>query len=1770
MGIVHDYNGDVIKFAGDAITVIWAINVSSGEYPTTLAEAAFCASQCAQAIHKKLHKYVAVDGPDPVHLSLHIGIGCGQMTNLHVGGVFNRWEFVVGGPPMSEMGNAEPAAEPGETVVAPSVWEHIKDHAKGTALRELASEHRKIDDEVEGCVRLAALALSHLPPPPPRARQPTNQPGEGKGGAHHDDRRQSSTSTISVAAAACFSLTIPASVVSSTVCRHRYMRLDAILDVGPRLTKPYQAPAIQITDLEYLRRYIPFAVHKRLEAGHDAYIAEIRPLSILFMQINGFQLQARPHEDGTSDCSEAVKFGQELMLKVQEIIYHFEGSMNKMMIDDKGQVILCVFGLNPYFHHDDPLRAVKASVALVERFHDGRFRKGVTIRVGVASGSAFCGVVGSKDRREYTVMGNVVNMAARLMCAAKEDGALVDEATKSLSSTRSIKFSHFADLKLKGMKGLKSCFMPSRNKNAMVADAHTSANLALDFRANELLRVDSMLQPRQPVAGILLVIVGDRGSGKDAVTKDTIARGEKLGYKVFLNSKKMARQKSSIHLKSAFDVTETATNFTTPTFTTWVTIFRGLVEEAASDPEIIKGHETIESLISSVLKSHPHLALLNIVLSELKLAPPPRPTSESDTLSQISEEADTPGTPFSSCEAPEMIEYWQLDLEQRTKLLTQMLSRLLQFFADRKPNGTLVVLHLQTGTSYKLISDPESWILAKHISDKLIKNRNRVLPKLVLCVVSRPSVYYSPDEFVHMQKTAESNRTLIILGPLSKKERRQYLARYLNVDIAEIPAPLVKFVSDMGAGNPKHIEEIMASFKAEEIFTVQDQKVVLRKDLTVDGAIEGLFDKLPKKTTDAALTLLERLQPRHQLIVKIASMWDIFSEYMLRDVIPESLVEEREALLEILDNLVEGGILEVEHETADILDFHPESPNCGSYSFVSKVLQRKAAALMLEEHHQELEARKSDLERRRSIYRNHRATMAGIKIKIAHFLGMTNTRQMPSLSEDSFNQRFVDGGNGTLQRRRGFRARVATNMGKAARPPQDDRAAADVALSSLVELNKSLATTLGGGLAAQNHFDDEEDADWDAAIQPPPDWNTSTAIANRRKSAGALSVSDLPQRPTSTRRASAASNMIGSVTEEEEADEQAGVLVDAVPIPQIRISGPVDLGQPADQRKGTKPKRRPAPLDLSLVNRSMVRGAQAEPLPCPQQVGPSHPDIARVHAAPEATPPHVAKPSQPSPTPKGKTPETTARQHLFLTPQVAHLVSPAPSPCVSSELATSTPAASPGSPTGFGLATDPGPKSAAAAAAAMTPKTSARASRRNMSKTRYIVGAQALPAQTRPRGRRRSQVEGSPTIKSPMVSRMSWKAAGSPEIVRRNSPGLGKSKNQQGRKSAGKPVIALHSTGRGRKSDFIDGSLRGSPERKAPQSGPGSRRTSPLSSDGSGAALQLELDDLPKQLQLGSAIQGSPGEFAAQLQATQIRLKAALAESHELADQLASARSLHQTALSLADSENAATTERLDAANRAMNKEIEKNKILVQQLREKTQALELVRQQQEDQQELVELESRHNDHSSSDEDDGRELLEEQFKAVSDRNELLLAEVQRLSPAGKRADGLAVRLSEAEEEVAWLRKDKLRAHFKAQRSIHETRSQSVDPGILGTILPPVFPGDYDRAQQPAAHLSLSSAPLVITDPILVPPPMFPGSEETSPATRRPSLPRGGWSSAPPTIHSFGSAAIPPPQMPPPAASFATDESSDSETNVDGAQMADGPVLNLSFENFESSI
>jgi class 3 adenylate cyclase len=92
--------------------------------------------------------------------------------------------------------------------------------------------------------------------------------------------------------------------------------------------------------------------------------------------------------------------------------------MNKLVMDDKGSTLICLWGLSPFSHEDDSARAIltamnmKRALAKVDN---------TWCNVGISTGEVFCGVVGtSGSRKEFSVLGDYVNLAARIMYYPKK------------------------------------------------------------------------------------------------------------------------------------------------------------------------------------------------------------------------------------------------------------------------------------------------------------------------------------------------------------------------------------------------------------------------------------------------------------------------------------------------------------------------------------------------------------------------------------------------------------------------------------------------------------------------------------------------------------------------------------------------------------------------------------------------------------------------------------------------------------------------------------------------------------------------------------------------------------------------------------------------------------------------------------------------------------------------------------------------------------------------------------------------------------------------------------------------------------------------------------------------------------------------------------------------------------------------------------------------------------------------------------------------------
>jgi class 3 adenylate cyclase/tetratricopeptide (TPR) repeat protein len=195
---------------------------------------------------------------------------------------------------------------------------------------------------------------------------------------------------------------------------------------------------------ELVAPYLPRAMLASMVAGHEEWMAELRQITVVFANLPDLDHRIRLDE------------AQEVMTALQGALYRYEGSINKLTVDEKGTTLVASLGLPPLAHEDDPARGVQAALAMRE----GLAALGRRVAVGVTTGRAFCGTVGSRWRREYTMLGAVVNLAARLMQEAG-DGVLCDRATAT-AARAALAFEALAPVRVKGRADRVPVYRPGR------------------------------------------------------------------------------------------------------------------------------------------------------------------------------------------------------------------------------------------------------------------------------------------------------------------------------------------------------------------------------------------------------------------------------------------------------------------------------------------------------------------------------------------------------------------------------------------------------------------------------------------------------------------------------------------------------------------------------------------------------------------------------------------------------------------------------------------------------------------------------------------------------------------------------------------------------------------------------------------------------------------------------------------------------------------------------------------------------------------------------------------------------------------------------------------------------------------------------------------------------------------------------------------------------------------------------------------------------------
>ncbi len=181
---------------------------------------------------------------------------------------------------------------------------------------------------------------------------------------------------------------------------------------------------------ERFQRLLSPAIAEQVVSGkmEVAKGGELRETTVLFSDIRGFTSMSEAR-----DAQEIVDMLNEYFEQMVEIVFRYEGTLDKFVGDE----IMALYG-SPVHHEDDPIRAVRTALDMLEvleQWNKEREAQGkvpVHIGIGINSGAVVAGYLGSSKALEYTVIGDSVNVGARLCSAAKPGQILVSEATEKL------------------------------------------------------------------------------------------------------------------------------------------------------------------------------------------------------------------------------------------------------------------------------------------------------------------------------------------------------------------------------------------------------------------------------------------------------------------------------------------------------------------------------------------------------------------------------------------------------------------------------------------------------------------------------------------------------------------------------------------------------------------------------------------------------------------------------------------------------------------------------------------------------------------------------------------------------------------------------------------------------------------------------------------------------------------------------------------------------------------------------------------------------------------------------------------------------------------------------------------------------------------------------------------------------------------------------------------------------------------------------------------
>lgn len=263
-------------------------------------------------------------------------------------------------------------------------------------------------------------------------------------------------------------------------------------------------------DEAQIRPWLLAPVYQRLRQGMGEFLAELRPTVALFLRFSGIDYD---HDERAGEKLDAY------IRWVQKIVARFEGTLIDLNIGDKGCYIYINYGA-PQAHEDNAARAASTALALHNPPPDLHFIE--SVQIGVSQGRMRAGAYGGATHRTYGVLGDEVNMAARLMMKARPGQTIISEAAqRSLAGT--FLLDPLPPIQVKGKsQPVAAYLLQGTRRHEGLQDVASTYTIPMVGRGADLSYIEQALDQIVAGQGQVITLVGEPGVGKSRLVAEAI------------------------------------------------------------------------------------------------------------------------------------------------------------------------------------------------------------------------------------------------------------------------------------------------------------------------------------------------------------------------------------------------------------------------------------------------------------------------------------------------------------------------------------------------------------------------------------------------------------------------------------------------------------------------------------------------------------------------------------------------------------------------------------------------------------------------------------------------------------------------------------------------------------------------------------------------------------------------------------------------------------------------------------------------------------------------------------------------------------------------------------------------------------------------------------------------------------------------------------------------------------------------------------------------